>query len=75
MAVRLAQGDHRTGTQPHGHIDRGERAGGLGVIEAVGETQALVVATLAGSVQYVVRHVRALRHPGALGNAGNAAHA
>ena len=34
-----------------------------------------VLATLAGSIQYIVRHVRALRHPTALGNPGNTAHA
>ena len=34
-----------------------------------------VLATLAGGVQYVVRHVRALRHPEGSGNEGNTVHA
>lgn len=34
-----------------------------------------VLATIAGSVQYIVRHVRTLRHPEAHRNPGNAAHA
>ena len=34
-----------------------------------------VLATIAGNVQYIVRHVRTLRHPKAHRNPGNAAHA